>query len=124
MSDSANSKKTGGAVKPRSKLQAWEENTLRPTLEKSPERQKEFTTVSSYPIRRLYTEEDLAGWDAARALGNPGEPPYTPGIHATIHRGRLWTMRRLARFGTAEATTPRFRPLPPHRHPGPSTPFH
>ena len=89
MTDPANSKKSGGAVKSPSKLQAWEENTLRPTLEKSPERQKEFTTVSSYPIRRLYTEEDLAGWDPARDLGNPGEPPYTRGIHATMHRGRL-----------------------------------
>src|SRR5258708_12204431 len=100
MSDSANSKKTGGAVKPRSKLQAWEENTLRPTLEKSPERQKEFTTVSSYPIRRLYTEEDLAGWDADRDLGNPGQPPYTRGIHATMHRALPCTIRHFAGFGT------------------------
>jgi len=123
MSDSANSKKTGGAVKPRSKLQAWEENTLRPTLEKSPERQKEFTTVSSYPIRRLYTEEDLAGWDADRDLGNPGEPPYTRGIHATMHRGRLWTMRQFAGFGTAEDTNQRFRYLLSQGQTGLSTAF-
>src|SRR5246500_1520009 len=123
MSDSANSKKSGSAVKSPSKLQAWEENTLRPTLEKSPERQKEFTTVSSYPIRRLYTEEDLAGWDAVRDLGNPGEPPYTRGIHATMHRGRLWTMRQFAGFGTAEDTNQRFRYLLSQGQTGLSTAF-
>src|SRR5437879_6500491 len=123
MSDSANPKKSGSAVKSPSKLQAWEENTLRPTLEKSPERQKEFTTVSSYPIRRLYTEEDLAGWDASRDLGNPGEPPYTRGIHATMHRGRLWTMRQFAGFGTAEDTNQRFRYLLSQGQTGLSTAF-
>jgi len=123
MSDPANSKKSGSAIKIPSKLQAWEENTLRPTLEKSPERQKEFTTVSSYPIRRLYTEEDLAGWDAARDLGNPGEPPYTRGIHATMHRGRLWTMRQFAGFGTAEDTNERFRYLLAQGQTGLSTAF-
>src|ERR1700757_5217447 len=123
MTDPANSKKSGGAVKSPSKLQAWEENTLRPTLEKSPERQKEFTTVSSYPIRRLYTEEDLAGWDPARDLGNPGEPPYTRGIHATMHRGRLWTMRQFAGFGTAEDTNERFRYLLTHGQTGLSPAF-
>src|ERR1700719_1430407 len=111
MSDPAIPKKSGSAVKSPSQLQDWEENTLRPTLEKSPERQKEFTTVSSYPIRRLYTEEDLAGWDASRDLGNPGETPYTRGIHATMHRGRLWTMRQFAGFGAAEDTNARFRYL-------------
>src|ERR1700680_701053 len=108
---------------PSAKEQAWEENTLRPTLEKSPERQKEFTTVSSYPIRRLYTEDDLSGWDAARELGNPGEPPYTRGIHATMHRGRLWTMRQFAGFGTAEDTNQRFRYLLSQGQTGLSTAF-
>src|SRR6201998_1732898 len=117
MSDPADSKKTGGAVNSPSKLQAWEENTLRPILEKSPERQKEFTTVSSYPIRRLYTEEDLAGWDPA------GDPPYTRGIHATMHRGRLWTMRQFAGFGTAEDTNQRFRYLLSQGQTGLSTAF-
>src|SRR6201981_1339862 len=123
MSDPADSKKTGSAVKSPSKLQAWEENTLRHALEKSPERQKEFTTVSSYPIRRLYTEEDLAGWDPARDLGNPGEPPYTRGIHATMHRGKLWTMRQFAGFGTAEDTNARFRYLLAQGQTGLSTAF-
>ena len=87
------------------------------------ERQKEFTTVSSYPIRRLYTEADLANWDPARDLGSPGEPPYTRGIHATMHRGRLWTMRQFAGFGTAEDTNQRFRYLLAHGQTGLSTAF-
>jgi methylmalonyl-CoA mutase N-terminal domain/subunit len=95
----------------KSRLEQWEQNTLNPTLQKSAERQKEFTTVSGYPIRRLYTEADLDGWDSARDLGFPGEPPYTRGIHATMHRGRMWTMRQFAGFGTAEDTNQRFRYL-------------
>jgi len=89
----------------------WEEKTLRPALEKSPEREPRFTTVSGYPVRRLYTPADLAGWDAERDLGYPGEPPYTRGIHSTMYRGRLWTMRQFAGFGTAEDTNQRFRYL-------------
>jgi methylmalonyl-CoA mutase N-terminal domain/subunit len=91
--------------------QRWEEKVLKPTLEKSPERAAEFTTVSGYPIKRLYTDADLAGWDAHRDLGFPGEPPYTRGIHATMYRGRPWTMRQFAGFGTAEDTNQRFRYL-------------
>jgi len=89
----------------------WEEKTLRPALKKSPEREPRFTTVSGYPVRRLYTPADLAGWDAECDLGYPGEPPYTRGIHATMYRGRLWTMRQFAGFGTAEDTNQRFRYL-------------
>src|SRR5262249_60407631 len=93
------------------KEQAWEKNTLLPTVEKNPERQAEFTTISGHPIRRLYTKTDLANWDPERDLGFPGEPPYARGIHATMHRGRLWTMRQFAAFGAAEDTNPRFRYL-------------
>jgi methylmalonyl-CoA mutase, N-terminal domain len=100
-----------GDRKPSAAERAWEEKTLRPTLEKSPERAREFTTVSSYPIRRLYTEADLADWNAERELGYPGHPPYTRGIHSTMYRGRLWTMRQFAGFGTAEDTNRRFRYL-------------
>jgi len=117
MTDSANSNK------PSSKLEAWQKNTLQPTLDKSPERQKEFTTVSSYPIRRLYTQDDLSNWDPSRDLGFPGEPPYTRGIHATMHRGRLWTMRQFAGFGTAEDTNQRFRYLLSQGQTGLSTAF-
>jgi methylmalonyl-CoA mutase N-terminal domain/subunit len=106
-----------------SPLEAWEQHTLKPALEKSPERQKEFTTVSSYPIRRLYTEADLQQWDPARDSSFPGEPPYTRGIHATMHRGRLWTMRQFAGFGTAADTNQRFRYLLAQGQTGLSTAF-
>jgi methylmalonyl-CoA mutase N-terminal domain/subunit len=90
---------------------AWETATLEPTLKKSPERPVEFTTVSSYPIRRLYTEADLPGFNPETDLGFPGKPPYTRGIHPTMYRGKLWTMRQFAGFGTAEDTNARFRYL-------------
>ncbi len=103
--------------------QQWEEKTLAPTLAKSPERPSDFTTISGYPIRRLYTPADLEGWDPARDLTYPGEPPYTRGIHATMHRGRLWTMRQFAGFGTAEDTNQRFRHLLAEGQTGLSTAF-
>jgi len=102
---------------------SWEKNTLAPTLAKSPERQAEFTTISNYPIRRLYTPADLSDWNAERDLGYPGEPPYTRGIHSTMHRGRLWTMRQFAGFGTAEDTNQRFRYLLAQGQTGLSTAF-
>jgi methylmalonyl-CoA mutase N-terminal domain/subunit len=100
-----------GKRTPSPKEQQWEERTLKPLLEKSPERMAEFTTVSGHPINRLYAPADLADWSPERDLGFPGEPPYTRGIHATMHRGRLWTMRQFAGFGTAEDTNQRFRYL-------------
>jgi methylmalonyl-CoA mutase, N-terminal domain len=102
---------------------SWEKNTLAPTLAKSPERQAEFTTISNHPIRRLYTPADLPGWSPERDLGYPGEPPYTRGIHSTMHRGRLWTMRQFAGFGTAEDTNQRFRYLLAQGQTGLSTAF-
>jgi methylmalonyl-CoA mutase N-terminal domain/subunit len=108
---------------PSLKERDWEENTLRPTLEKSPERQTEFTTISGHPIRRLYTPADLRDWEADRDLGFPGEPPYTRGIHSTMHRGRLWTMRQFAGFGAAEDTNQRFRYLLSQGQTGLSTAF-
>jgi methylmalonyl-CoA mutase, N-terminal domain len=108
---------------PSPKERAWEENTLRPSVENSPERQVEFTTISGHPIRRLYTPADLGDWDADRDLGLPGEPPYTRGIHATMYRGRLWTMRQFAGFGAAEDTNQRFRYLLAQGQTGLSTAF-
>jgi methylmalonyl-CoA mutase N-terminal domain/subunit len=104
--DAVDSRRKPGAAE-----KSWEEKTLVPTLAKSPERASKFTTVSSYPIRRLYTPADLSGWDEDRDLGLPGEPPYTRGIHPTMYRTRLWTMRQFAGFGTAEDTNQRFRYL-------------
>src|SRR5262245_28143539 len=101
----------------------WEESTLRPALGKKPERKKEFTTVSSLPIERLYSVEDLKGWDPGTRLGFPGEPPYTRGIHPTMYRGRLWTMRQFAGFGSAEDTNKRFHYLLEHGQTGLSVAF-
>lgn len=89
----------------------WQENTLNKTLEKRPERRKKFMTESSVPIKGLYTPLDVAELDYQRDLGNPGEYPYTRGIHATGHRGKLWTMRMFAGFGTAEETNARYKYL-------------
>ena len=72
--------------------------------EKPHERSAEFTTVSGYPIRQLYTPSDLAEWELNRDLALPGEPPYQRGIHPTMYRGRLWTMRQLVGFGSADDT--------------------
>ncbi len=72
---------------------------------------REFTTVSGHPIREVYAAADLAGFDPAKDLGNPGEFPYTRGVHSNMYRGRLWTMRLFAGFGTAEDTNLRFKYL-------------
>jgi methylmalonyl-CoA mutase, N-terminal domain len=101
----------GSPRKPSPAERAWEENTLNTTLAKSPDRAADFTTVSSYPIQRLYTQADLAGWNPERDLGAPGAPPYTRGIHPAMYRDRLWTMRQFAGFGSAEDTNRRFRYL-------------
>ena len=103
--------------------ESWEQDTLAPVLEKNPERQAQFTTISGHPIRRLYTEADLSDWKAATQLGFPGEPPYTRGIHSTMHRGRFWTMRQFAGFGAAEDTNQRFRYLLAQGQTGLSTAF-
>src|SRR5690348_14297818 len=75
----------------------------------SPARPQQFTTVSGHSIRQLYNADDLAGWDPQRELGQPGELPYTRGIHPTMYRGRLWTMRQFAGFGTADDTNERYK---------------
>ena len=89
----------------------WERETLEPTLRKSPERKGPFTTISGRPIERLYTAEDVAGIDYDREVGNPGEFPYVRGIHPTGYRGKLWTMRQFAGFGTPEETNQRYKDL-------------
>jgi len=91
--------------------QRWEREVAGPALKKSPERDVPFTTISGRPIERLYTADDLPGFDYVRDLNNPGEFPYTRGIHPTGYRGRLWTMRQFAGFGTPEETNERYRTL-------------
>ena len=89
----------------------WEAETLRPALEQSPERPALFATSTGAPVERVYTPVELGGWEYLRDLGFPGEFPYTRGIHPTGHRGRLWTMRQYAGFGSAVETNRRFRYL-------------
>jgi methylmalonyl-CoA mutase N-terminal domain/subunit len=92
-------------------LEKWKGTTLQRSLKQLPERKEEFITTSSEPINRLYTPLDIAAEDYARDLNLPGEYPYTRGIHPTMHRSRLWTMRMFAGFGTAEETNARFKYL-------------
>lgn len=86
----------------------WEERVLKPTLQRFPERQSEFAT-SSAPAKRLYTPLDIEDVDYVRDLGFPGSYPFTRGVQPTMYRGRFWTMRQYAGFGTAEETNERFR---------------
>ena len=89
----------------------WEETTLHQTTARFPERREQFVTLSNEPIRRLYTPLDVAGLDYMQDIGYPGDYPYTRGVHATMHRGKLWTMRMFAGFGTAEETNARYKYL-------------
>jgi methylmalonyl-CoA mutase N-terminal domain/subunit len=89
----------------------WEETVLAPALARSPERKELFTTLSGVPVERLYTPSDLADFDYARDLGDPGEYPFTRGIHRTMYRGRVWTMRQFAGFGSPEDTNQRLHYL-------------
>ena len=101
----------------------WEDHTLRPTLARWPERAEKFMTTSSAPVERLYTPLDIADLDYEQDLGFPGEFPYTRGVHSTMHRGRLWTMRMFAGFGTAEETNARYKYLLDHGETGLSVAF-
>jgi methylmalonyl-CoA mutase N-terminal domain/subunit len=75
------------------------------------ERRQRFTTLSGLPVERLYSEESLCDWDAQETLGYPGEFPYTRGIYPTMYRGRFWTMRQYAGFGSAAESNKRYRYL-------------
>ena len=105
----------------------WELNTLGPSLARGGERPIEFSTVSSLPIERLATEEDLSGpgtwFDVDADLGLPGEFPYTRGIHPTMYRTRLWTMRQFSGFGSAADTNKRYHYLLEHGQTGLSVAF-
>ncbi len=119
---------SGGGEKSRSDdLEAerarWERETLAPALARHPERLERFITTSGQEVGRLYTALDNASIDYDRDIGFPGEYPYTRGIHATMHRGRLWTMRMFAGFGSARETNARFKYLLSQGQTGLSTAF-
>jgi methylmalonyl-CoA mutase N-terminal domain/subunit len=97
---------------------AWRENLY----EQLPERDELFSTISGVETEPLYTPENV-DVDYTRDLGYPGEPPFTRGVYPSMYRGRLWTMRQFAGFGTAEETNARFRYLTEHGQTGLSTAF-
>jgi methylmalonyl-CoA mutase N-terminal domain/subunit len=105
-------------------LETWEATTLKKTLSKAPERLARFSTVSDMEIERLYTPADVAGLDFAADIGFPGEFPYTRGVQATGYRGKLWTMRQFAGFGSARDTNKRFHYLLGQGQTGLSVAFH
>ena len=97
------------AIEPDARRRAhqWREELY----ERTPEREALFETISGHPIEPLYTDEDLDGFDPGDKLGHPGEHPFTRGVYPSMYRGRLWTMRQFAGFGTVEETNERFRYL-------------
>src|SRR5437868_12517333 len=92
-------------------------------VEAAPQREVPPTTVSSVPIEPLYTPESLNGFDPDTDLGYPGQYPFARGIHASMYRSHLWTMRQFAGFGTARQTNERFRFLLEKGQTGLSTAF-
>ena len=89
----------------------WEQETLTPALSRLHERKPAFKNTSGIEVQRLYTPEDLSTLEYPRDLGFPGEFPYTRGVHASMYRGQLWTMRLFAGYGTAEDTNQRYKYL-------------
>jgi len=95
----------------REKLLEWEKELVEPLLKKAPERKKVFTTEEGIEVRRLYTPLDLEKWDYLEKLGFPGAYPFTRGVYPTMYRGRPWTIRQYAGYGSAEDTNSRYRYL-------------
>ncbi len=90
------------------KLEGWQDSTLAKFLEKTPERKSEFLTGSSKPVERLYIPEGMSEEQFNERIGFPGEYPFTRGVYPTMYRGRLWTMRQYAGFGSAEESNQRY----------------
>ncbi len=88
----------------------WEQTTLEKTIARFPERREQFETLSSIPVERLYTPNDV-GVDYVGDLGFPGQPPFTRGVQPTMYRGRFWTMRQYAGYATAEESNRRYKYL-------------
>jgi methylmalonyl-CoA mutase N-terminal domain/subunit len=107
----------------RTARQEWETDTRDPFLERFGERSERFATVSNLEVDRLYGPSDVADLDYLEDLGFPGEPPYTRGVYPTMYRGRTWTMRQFAGFGTPEETNERFHYLIEEGQTGLSTAF-
>jgi methylmalonyl-CoA mutase N-terminal domain/subunit len=104
-------------------FQRWKKECLDKSIETLPERDKPFFTTSSVPIDRLYTPLDQKDFDYVEKLGMPGEYPFTRGVHPTLYRSKLWTMRMFSGFGTAEETNERYKYLLHHGETGLSVAF-
>jgi methylmalonyl-CoA mutase N-terminal domain/subunit len=89
----------------------WERDTVKPVIDRHPERRSEFVTGSDKPVERVYLPQSYSEVDYLEKLGFPGQYPYTRGVQPTMYRGRLWTMRQYAGFGTAEESNRRYRYL-------------
>jgi methylmalonyl-CoA mutase N-terminal domain/subunit len=91
--------------------QEWEEKTVKPLIQKRPERKEKFHTDSGFEVKRVYTPADLGDWDYMEKLGFPGQYPFTRGVYPTMYRGRFWTMRQYAGYATAEESNKRYKYL-------------
>lgn len=91
--------------------QEWEEKTVKPLIQKRPERKEKFYTDSGFEVKRVYTPADLGDWDYMEKLGFPGQYPFTRGVYPTMYRGRFWTMRQYAGYATAEESNKRYKYL-------------
>jgi methylmalonyl-CoA mutase N-terminal domain/subunit len=94
---------------PRDERHRWERETLKPALERRPERRERFTTASGAEVERVYLPDEEEEGAYIEKLGFPGEHPFTRGIQPTMYRGRLWTMRQYAGYATAEESNRRYR---------------
>ena len=103
--------------------QRWQTEVVEPVLARTPERQADFTTSSGLTLKRLYTPLDSPDADYLEQSNFPGQFPFTRGVHPTMYRGRLWTMRQYAGFGTAEVSNQRYKFLLEHGQKGLSVAF-
>jgi methylmalonyl-CoA mutase N-terminal domain/subunit len=101
----------------------WEKNYYEPLIKKHPERNDKFENLSAIKIKNLYTPNDISTHNYLKNQGFPGKFPFLRGIHATMHRGRLWTMRQFAGFGSSEETNKRYKYLLEHGETGLSVAF-
>ncbi|UCG89943.1 MAG: methylmalonyl-CoA mutase, partial [Candidatus Heimdallarchaeota archaeon] len=105
------------------KRKDWEKNCYSELVENHPERKDKFETLSGIDIKSVYSPEDIADLDYVKDFGFPGVFPFLRGVHSTMYRGRLWTMRMFAGFGSAEETNKRYKYLLEHGETGLSVAF-
>ena len=106
----------------RKQREEWEK-LVEDRIKSHPERKEKFTTLSNIEVKRVYTPEDISHIEYTRHLGFPGMEPFTRGIHTTMYRGKIWTMRQFAGFGTAEDSNKRYKYLLEHGETGLSVAF-